>query len=435
MDKFNKMKEGGVLKYEDGKKVDPAILEHMKRQGIVLPSPKNEQVSADNRTKELKEAQQRDIKTRQLGNNLKQFGTDTRNQLGTILSFTNPSFGLALGLGDAAIAATNGNYIEGGVQAGLEVLPFVGKTVSKGIKLIPKRNILSKQFIKDLNNATNIKDYATMGKQNQTFQEGIDEVTQMWNGSTDMSNFTRTNSPSGVEYIQYKLDPNIKRRAEIAEFKQVQHPAYNIDENGDVSRYFMYDNLGNNHTSYKGELDVPYAKGYFTDNPNHSGLSSNKDAYNYIIAKRYDKNSKLYTPQNIKDIATHEGAHTMQRLYGITLDSPRLKGEYGKLNPNTPIGKKLDKFINKSNEWTSSGDEMHAELWSFRNKMGIGTRDLTDEEVKDFIAYNGRLFNRTDYWKDTPKELLEVIKMMPVVAPIMIGSKMLNKENDERGIL
>lgn len=58
MDKFNKMEKGGVLKYEDGNKVDPAILEYWKKQNVVLPSPKNEQISADNRTKELRNYQE-----------------------------------------------------------------------------------------------------------------------------------------------------------------------------------------------------------------------------------------------------------------------------------------------------------------------------------------------------------------------------------------
>lgn len=51
-----------IQKFGQGKliprnKVDNTILEHMKRQGIVLPPSKNEQVSADNRTKELRDYQ------------------------------------------------------------------------------------------------------------------------------------------------------------------------------------------------------------------------------------------------------------------------------------------------------------------------------------------------------------------------------------------
>lgn len=116
--KGNKIKSrqlGGVLKCQDGKKVDPTILEYWKKQNVVLPEPRHEQVNVDNRTKELKEAQEKDANTKKLGNNLKQFGIDTRNQLGTMLSYVNPSFGLALGLGDAGISTLNGNYIEGGI--------------------------------------------------------------------------------------------------------------------------------------------------------------------------------------------------------------------------------------------------------------------------------------------------------------------------------
>lgn len=128
--------EGRLIpKAQYGVKVPDTVLNYWRKQGIALPPSRNEQISADNRTKELKEAQERDANTRQLGNTIKQFGIDTRNQLGTMLSYVNPSFGLALGLGDAGISTLNGNYIEGGIQAGLEALPFIGKTVNK---LLPK---------------------------------------------------------------------------------------------------------------------------------------------------------------------------------------------------------------------------------------------------------------------------------------------------------
>lgn len=133
--------EGRLIpKAQYGVKVPDTVLNYWRKQGLVLPPSRNEQVSADNRTKELKEAQERDTNTRQLGNTIKQFGIDTRNQLGTILSYVNPSFGLALGLGDAGISTLNGNYIEGGIQAGLEALPFIGKTVNKAAKLVSRGN-------------------------------------------------------------------------------------------------------------------------------------------------------------------------------------------------------------------------------------------------------------------------------------------------------
>lgn len=136
MDKFNKMKEGGVLKYEDGKKVDPAILEYWKKQNVVLPSPKNEQVSADNGTKELKEAQQRDIKTKQLGNTIKDMALNTAEG---VTSMVYPYVGAALSLKNA-YTNPNGAYID----AAATMLGGASKPITK---LISKTKIgIPKQF-------------------------------------------------------------------------------------------------------------------------------------------------------------------------------------------------------------------------------------------------------------------------------------------------
>lgn len=225
-----------IPKAQYGVKVPDTVLNYWRKQGIVLPPSRNEQISADNRTRELKEAQEKDASTKKLGNNLKQFGIDTRNQLGTMLSYVNPSFGLVLGLGDAGISTLNGNYVEGGIQAGLEVLPFVGKTVSKAVKLLPKENSSimksislpneSKRLIKEnevpiakltARNETNTFFRSPVIKEanenNRRIYEKINKVDRFGEGTTEQRIDLFNRPLEGPEIVH---NPNTTTVAEIA---------------------------------------------------------------------------------------------------------------------------------------------------------------------------------------------------------------------------
>lgn len=116
--------EGRLIpKAQYGVKVPDTVLNYWRKQGLVLPPSRNEQVSADNRTKELKEAQERDANTRRLGNMLKDAALNTAEG---ITSMVYPYIGAALSLKNA-YTNPEGAYID----AAGTILGGASKPVSK----------------------------------------------------------------------------------------------------------------------------------------------------------------------------------------------------------------------------------------------------------------------------------------------------------------
>lgn len=105
---------------------------------------KEEKELPDNRTylsqapsKDIREANNLNHTLKQIqdfGDKLKQVGLDLRDYAAVGTSMLNPAAGMVLGLGDAGISAAKGDYVSGGVQAGLEMLPYGGPLIKKGAK-------------------------------------------------------------------------------------------------------------------------------------------------------------------------------------------------------------------------------------------------------------------------------------------------------------
>ena len=116
---------------------------------------KEEKELPDNRTylsqapsKDIREANNLNHTLKQIqdfGDKLKQVGLDLRDYAAVGTSMLNPAAGMVLGLGDAGISAAKGDYVSGGVQAGLEMLPGVGKGVKS--VLSKKSNPMIAKFI------------------------------------------------------------------------------------------------------------------------------------------------------------------------------------------------------------------------------------------------------------------------------------------------
>ena len=124
---------------------------------------KEEKELPDNRTylsqapsKDIREANNLNHTLKQIqdfGDKLKQVGLDLRDYAAVGTSMLNPVAGMVLGLGDAGISTAKGDYVSGGVQAGLEMLPGVGKGV---------KSVLSKN--KNIGNIFNFRSYSDSAK-------------------------------------------------------------------------------------------------------------------------------------------------------------------------------------------------------------------------------------------------------------------------------
>lgn len=101
-------------------------------------APSKEIIDANNLSHTLKQIQD-------FGDKLKQVGLDLRDYAAVGTSMLNPAAGMVLGLGDAGISAAKGDYVSGGIQAGLEMLPYIGKGVKSG--LTKKGNPVIAKFV------------------------------------------------------------------------------------------------------------------------------------------------------------------------------------------------------------------------------------------------------------------------------------------------
>lgn len=152
--KYNKVLNE-VKKYEVGGKIKrfqgSGVITRDNTRMIVKPAPRlkekpklpiqNQTYLSQAPSKEIIENNNLMQKRRELGNTITEFGTNLLDALKIGMSFANPAAGMALGLGDAGINTVQGNYTEGAVQAGLEMVPYgvgkvpvVKKAVKQGVK-------------------------------------------------------------------------------------------------------------------------------------------------------------------------------------------------------------------------------------------------------------------------------------------------------------
>ena len=161
---------------------------------------KEEKEFPDNRTylsqapsKDIREANNLNHTLKQIqdfGDKLKQVGLDLRDYAAVGTSMLNPAAGMVLGLGDAGVSAAKGDYVSGGVQAGLEMLPRVGKGV---------KSVLSKK------GKSTVADFIPQGNVN-SYNNGINkDLEDFYNYLSDPKTIERlkfSDSELGTNYIQ-----------------------------------------------------------------------------------------------------------------------------------------------------------------------------------------------------------------------------------------
>lgn len=168
-----------IPKAQYGIQVPNSVRNYWKEQGVVLPLSRDEQVSTDNRTKELKEAQERDRrvqKAQNVGNALIGLSNGLRDYAAMGVSMLNPTAGLILGLTDADRSIANGDLVQGGIQAGLEVLPY-------GVSKVP----VARKAIKQ-----GVKTYGTKAANKvENILPKVADGFHTWNAKDNIKNATR----------------------------------------------------------------------------------------------------------------------------------------------------------------------------------------------------------------------------------------------------
>lgn len=144
----------------------------------------------------------------------------------------------------------------------------------------------------------------------------------------------------------------------------------------------------------------------------------------------YDKRNKVFvfnsnlsknsSNNNLDGVVSHEVVHAMQDLLNADLNSPNIRSRINDiLSPHTVEN---TMSIRRTGEWGGL-NELQSDIWNFRSKKGIGSRDLNNEEVLEFIKSpeGSRHFNQSA--SINPKKNL--VKIIPGLSGTIIGTDIL----------
>ena len=289
--------------------------------------------------------------------------------------------------GKQAVNLANNLTKEATYTAAGELL--LGKLAQGVNKLIPKKtNRYKARFDENGQPIEQELDNKLIEEQNKAFIEGFKEIRQLWNGTDDMSNQFTKNGPK-----YYYLDENIKNRLNnIINFKdgRAYRPGY-IDSRSNIGLIDPIDNT--NNYSYLGNINKSDFSKYL-DNQQIKGAQYGDDINQNIMVKRRTNSNHVLSPKIIKESASHETTHQMQDLYNYHLDIWDDKLKTFIPNQNIPISRNISKYLELKNN--NGVDEVVANLWKFRLRHNIGTRDLTTNEANQFINEFKFHFNHID---------------------------------------
>ena len=136
--KYRKVKrfQGGNIVQRDNTRMASKLTPKLK---VEEPLPNNRTYLSQAPSKELQDTYNRDKKIQNAVDFFYNMGNTYLDWAKLGLSVARPEAGFVLGTADAGIAAYNNDWKGAGIQAGLELLPYVGK-IGKGVsKVIPKK--------------------------------------------------------------------------------------------------------------------------------------------------------------------------------------------------------------------------------------------------------------------------------------------------------
>lgn len=317
--------------------------------------------------------------------------------------------GMELGASFVPGSTNYGDTKNAAINAGLEVLPYglmaglgkLGKFLSKTPKVIRSKQAIA--------TATNDASHNLMARQNFAFLDGMNKFdTSVYGGEVK-----HTLNRSGDAMIT--INPDIKRRMAMSGLSQ--KPYKYIDQTGSLvnPKSGLVDNV--NDTFHFGE---PVAS-FNTDIAKNTSNAAGKTDYRGNITLYRGQGNKYFSPSDIKDTAAHESLHRFQSYTGTTLDKPS-KGYYA-ANDANPVAKTLKPYL-AEDSWAQSADEVWADLWSYRVRNNIGSRDLTDNEAMDAVMQLARHWDMSKFSSEAINKLKKALQTLPVVGVPYLGINM-----------
>ena len=343
------------------------------------------QLKADNRTKELKEVLDRNSKNKRIGNTIKETALNTAEG---ITSAVYPVVGAGLAIKNAFTNPT-GAYID----VASMVIPEL-----KGVKNISKYKTSAKVL-----KQSDLEDNINIPEQDKAIKTAREDMYNAWNNSKDLSNIDVNDKA-----FTLKLNLDIERR--IADnMNYFPKERWTRKLNQQPVNTYTYDEVNNTITNLPNDFRKEYveATSKSLKDQKLAGLT-NFDPENPtwgdidVYLRRYSEDRPI-SSKGIYNNATHEYTHAMQQLYGINYDN--FNRSYFLADKNNPVSQAILKY-SKDTNWAKSINEHDAELWSFRMKNKIGSRDLTRDEAIQFIKESPELYNE-EVIKNPPEELID----------------------------
>ena len=362
------------------------LIDKLRKQGQTY-------IKADNSTKELKEASERIRKQKQLGENIKSIALNTAEG---VTSAVYPTVGAGL-----AIKNSYNNPIGGIIDAVSTALPYLKFPRFKNGKINPNR-LIGKEIVQ--NNQSNINELTKdiIKQQNKAIIKGAQNMNFIFNRDPNLKNAI----VDGKRFSLY-LTPEIQTRANNINWGKTHYlPKL---KNSD-SRSYIYDSNSSNNFNLEKSYPEDVYKGRESEMKQKNwkaAIWKYPEEVNYgdheIHYSRHNVDGSIKSPEDLYSEAIHENTHKMQDLYNINYDT------------NNEISNIIRKYINTSQnlsdgykQWLSNINEHHAELWRFRIKHNIGSRELTKDEAKQFILEHSQMYDK-DIINNPPEELLDAL--------------------------
>lgn len=284
--------------------------------------------------------------------------------------------------GKQAVDLANNLTKEATYTAAGEIL--LGKLAQGVNKLIPKKtNRYKARFDENGQPIEQKLDDKIKKQQDSKILDSYYYVRKQWNGDKDLG--LTEKDYRNIDVI--KLNPDIKKRLESAMVDYTQQEVEYLLPGRTNIGIGTKDEL----TPILGNPRMQKFLDYLKEKPRSRGATYPGEFNNFDIYLQRTIDEVPLSSKDIDGTMAHETAHQMQKIYNISYDI--FKDDYFIANPKLEISRKISKYVKTDSNWAKSINEVDADLWKFRRLHDLDARDLTTDEIKQFLnEYGDRHF-------------------------------------------
>ena len=411
---------------------------------------KEEKELPDNRTylsqapsKDIREANNLNHTLKQIqdfGDKLKQVGLDLRDYAAVGTSMLNPAAGMVLGLGDAGISAAKGDYVSGGVQAGLEMLPGVGKGVKS--VLSKKSNPMIAKFIPQ---GGGLNDYKGIADDLERFYNYLSDPqtlkrlkdidlelgTNYYNVANHYLDIAKSRPNKAVFPFDEKLIPYMKNSGAVgASLPEREFLKNSSDPN--IFKIYVFDKRSPSTTPHvvKHLLDLMEMSSRLSDSEATKIFNNPRWRSEVDTRIRNSPRLKKLLEDNIVDYETFKSKYSKgyYNTFGKYPTEEKIKARYNYYSNPFEINSQLHPLVEERIRQGKPG------VFDYRDDIGFPLMDECERDLHNSAKHenDGSLNIIYNYIvKDKPKFINAISKYGYATIPTAIGgATMLNNKNE-----